>query len=304
MARASAPGKVILFGEHSVVYGEPALAGAIDRRVHVAVDRRSDEELRITSTPPTGDDYPYVRKAVELAFEYLGWSSGLDIVITSQLPPASGLGSSAAVSVATILAVSELCGERIGKPDLARLGHNVEKEVQGAASITDSSTTTFGGVLFIKPKMNVVEEVEAPSALPLVVGYTGKSSSTKELVELVRGLRERNEEIVEPIIRSMGRIAVSAKKALLEGEGIGELMNLNHGLLEALGVGTLELSRYVYAARAAGAEGAKITGAGGGGCMVAYAPDRQDEVARAIEREGGVAMKLGIDLEGARVEES
>jgi len=302
MVTASAPGKVILFGEHAVVYGEPAIAAAINRRIFVSAEKRSDDEIRITSGHEMEGGYPYVTAAVELTFEYLGRRSGLDINIKSEFPPASGLGSSAAVSVATILATATLLGGEIGKKDLARLGHQVEKRVQGAASITDSSVTTFGGVLFIKPGLEVVERIDSES-LPLVVGYTGVGGSTKEQVEKVRVLRECYTDVVDPIIHTICGVSLAAKKALQNGDDIGGLMNLNHGLLESLGVGTDLLSKYVYLARDAGALGAKITGAGGGGCMVAYAPGRQDEVAKALSDVGGLAMKVSVESVGARIEQ-
>ncbi len=301
MVTTSAPGKVILFGEHAVVYGEPAIAAAINKRIFVSVEERSDDEIIVTSSHELRDGYPYVKAAADLTFEYLGRRCGLDISIDSEFPPASGLGSSAAVSVATLLATATLLGGEIGKKDLARLGHQVEKRVQGAASITDSSVTTFGGVLLIKPKLEVVEEIKVAN-IPLVVGYTGEGGSTKELVKNVRVFRDSYPDVAGPIIRTIGRTTLAAKKVLLEGGDIGVLMNINHGLLEALGVGTERLSQYVHSARNAGAAGAKITGAGGGGCMVAYVPQNQNKVASAIEGLGGLAMKVSVESDGARVE--
>lgn len=301
MVTASAPGKVILFGEHAVVFGKPAIACAIDKRIYVSADKRGDGEIRISSAHNLKDGYPYVRKAAELTFEYLNLRCGVDIRVESDFPPASGLGSSASVSVSTIMAVSHLLGKEINMKDIARLGHMVEKKVQGAASITDSSVTTWGGVLFIKPLLETVEEIEV-GELPLVIGYTGRGGSTKELVENVRLLKEEHPEIITPIIEAIGKVTIKAKKTFEDDEGLAGLMNINHGLLEALGVGTLELSRYVHVAREAGALGAKITGAGGGGCMVALAPGRQDEVAKAIEREGGQTFKVSIERKGVRLE--
>jgi mevalonate kinase len=301
MVAASAPGKVILFGEHAVVYGEPAIAAAIDKRIFVSAEERSDEDIIVTSSHELRDGYPYVMAAAELTFECLGDRRGLDISIDAEFPPASGLGSSAAVSVATILATATLLGREIGGKDLARLGHQVEKRVQGAASITDSSVTTFGGVLFIKPGLEVTEKIKVES-LPLVIGYTGKGGSTKELVKNVRILRDSYPDVVNPIIHTIGRITLAAKKALKEEGDIGGLMNINHGLLESLAVGTDRLSKYVYAARAAGASGAKITGAGGGGCMVAYVPQNREQVASVISELGGLTLKVGIEDEGVRIE--
>lgn len=297
MVTASAPGKVILFGEHAVVYGEPSLAGAIEKRVLVSAEK-TGKGLRITSDK--SPDHRYVEKAVELAFDYAGKRPGLELNIRSELPPASGLGSSAAVAVATLLAVTRLLGEDLDKDELARLGHRVELEVQGAASPTDTITSTYGGIQYIQPKKKSYEALRA--ALPLVVGYTGIERSTAQLVKDVRALRDNHPELVDPIIRSIGRVTRAAKARIQADEDIGELMNINNGLLEALGVGNSALSRLVHAAREAGAKGAKITGAGGGGCIVAYTPSNKERVLRAIEDCGCLALEAPISQEGARLE--
>ncbi len=296
MILASAPGKVILFGEHAVVYGEPALAGAIERRVYV---RASKIPSGVKIVSDKSKDFRYVKKAVELAFDHIGRKCGLDLKIDSEIPPASGLGSSAAASVATILAVSNLLGATLSKAEIAKLGHSAELEVQGAASPTDTAISTFGGVLFIQPKKQKYQRINA--ALPMVVGYTGIERSTKILVQNVNSLKEKFPEIVNPIIKDIGKITREAKRRLENNENIGELMNINHGLLDALGVSTEKLNELVYAARNAGAKGAKLTGAGGGGCMIAYAPKNAEKVARAIEKCGCAALKTGISGEGVRV---
>jgi mevalonate kinase len=300
----SAPGKAILFGEHAVVYGEPAISAALDLRVSVeaAVGER-EIFIRSEGIPPE-DEYElrYVRKAVEIAFERAGETTPLDLHIRSQLPVASGLGSSAATTVATILAVCRLLGEDLGAEEIARLGHRVEREVQGGASPTDTLTSTLGGVLFIQPLRGEFEPMDVES-FPLLLGYTGIRRETGTLVADVRRLHTRHPRVVDPILRSIGVLTREAR-GLLERreEGIGELMNINQGLLEALGVGTRRLSDLVYAAREAGAAGAKITGAGGGGCILAYAPGASREVLQAIEAVGGRGMRAGITREGVRLE--
>jgi mevalonate kinase len=320
MIVTSAPGKVILFGEHAVVYDEPSLAGAIDRRVYIQVERRVDRQIKIFSDDLSPKEisfsldkpcfmekndafaeFRYVKKAVELTFEHLKKDSGLELKIDSEIPPASGLGSSASVSVATILAVSTILDIELKKEEIARLGHRVELEVQGAASPTDALTTTFGGILYIQPRKQKHEPINV--SLPLVVGYTGVERSTKILVENVRLLKERYPMIIDPIIRDIGRIVREAKTRLENNDkDIGELMNINHGLLEALGISTEKLSELVYTARTAGAAGAKLTGAGGGGCMIAYTPENAEKVIKAIKGCNCTALKAPISREGVRVE--
>jgi mevalonate kinase len=307
MIIASAPAKVILFGEHAVVYGEPALAGAIERRVYVFANK-TKEKIKITSDNTTieyrekyeGTEFPYVRKAIELTLQHLQSESGLEIKVNSEIPPASGLGSSASVSVATILAVSKELGADLTKHEIARIGHQVELEVQGAASPTDTATATFGGVLFIQPKKNTFDRIEA--SIPLVVGYTGIARSTKILVEKVKELRNRYPAIINPIIEEIGEITRTAKSRIERSEDIGELMNINHGLLEALGVSNEKLSELVHIARTAGAGGAKLTGAGGGGCMIAYTPHNSQKVINSIIKRGYTAFDAPISLEGVRLE--
>lgn len=312
MVRVSAPGKIILFGEHAVVYGKPSLVGAIDKRTYVDLELRSDDEISIKSNAEPfslsfqygesapGSDFPYIKKAIELAFERIGKKSGLDVKISSDFPPASGLGSSASVSVATILAIHEALDCKISMEELAELGHKVELEVQGAASPTDTAISTFGGVLLIEPEKKEYQRIEAQ--FPLVIGCTGIERSTKVLVENVKALKETFPKIVDLIIENIDEITREAKKRIEEGKELGELMNINHGLLVALGVSNILLDGLVYAARDAGAKGAKLTGAGGGGCMIAYAPDNSGAVMDAIKKCGCDAFESVIISDGVRVE--
>ncbi|ALV62603.1 Mevalonate kinase [Thermococcus sp. 2319x1] len=326
---ASAPAKIILFGEHSVVYGKPAIAAAIDLRTYVKAEFNKNGRIRIEAkdirTPGltvsfTEDqiyfetDYgkaaevlSYVREAINLVMEENGKQKGLTVSITSQIPVGAGLGSSAAVAVATIGAVSKLLGLELSREEIAKLGHKVELLVQGASSGIDPTVSSVGGFLYYqKGSFESLPVIE----LPIVVGYTGSSGSTKELVAKVRKNYEEMPEIIEPILNSIGKLVEKAREVILADydkeikfQLLGRLMNINHGLLDALGVSTKSLSDLVYASREAGALGAKITGAGGGGCMYALAPGRQSEVATAIKIAGGMPMITKISREGLRIED-
>ncbi|ACJ15618.1 mevalonate kinase [Thermococcus onnurineus NA1] len=327
---ASAPAKIILFGEHSVVYGKPAIAAAIDLRTYVWAEFNNKGAIKIEAkdikvpglTVSFSEDeiyfesdygkaaevLSYVRQAIELVREEADKNgNGVTVSITSQIPVGAGLGSSAAVAVATIGAVSRLLGLELSNEEIAKLGHKVELLVQGASSGIDPTVSAIGGFLhYEKGNFEHLPFME----LPIVVGYTGSSGSTKELVAMVRRNYEEMPEVIEPILVSMGKIVEKAKDVLLSELDnevrfvqLGRLMNINHGLLDALGVSTKKLSELVYAARTAGALGAKITGAGGGGCMYALAPEKQSEVATAITIAGGTPMITKISDEGLRIEE-
>jgi len=326
---ASAPAKIILFGEHSVVYGKPAIAAAIDLRTYVKAEFNENGRIRIEAkdirTPgltvsfsedqiyfetdygKAAEVLSYVREAINLVMEEAGQRKGVTVSITSQIPVGAGLGSSAAVAVATIGAVSRLFGLELDKSEIAKLGHKVELLVQGASSGIDPTVSAVGGFLYYqKGSFESLPVVE----LPIVVGYTGSSGSTKELVAKVRKNYEEMPEIIEPILNSMGKLVEKAREVILaeydkeiKFKLLGTLMNINHGLLDALGVSTKSLSDLVYASREAGALGAKITGAGGGGCMYALAPGKQSEVATAIKIAGGMPMVTKISREGLRIEE-
>ena len=326
---ASAPAKIILFGEHSVVYGKPAIAAAIDMRTYVRAEFNKNGRIRIEArdikTPgltvsfsedqiyfetdygKAAEVLSYVREAINLVMEEADRQKGVTVSITSQIPVGAGLGSSAAVAVATIGAVSKLLGLELSGEEIARLGHRVELLVQGASSGIDPTISAIGG--FLHYERGSFEHLPFME-LPIVVGYTGSSGSTKELVAMVRETYEEMPDIIEPILLSMGKVVDKAREILISelDEDIrfrllGKLMNINHGLLDALGVSTKKLSELVYAAKTAGALGAKITGAGGGGCMYALAPGKQNEVATAIKIAGGVPMITRISREGLRIEE-
>lgn len=297
MVSYSAPGKIYLFGEHAVVYGETAIACAVELRTRVRAEI-SDSVVIQSQIGRTGIDFekhPYISSVVEKIREIVS-VKGVFLDIDSDIPVGSGLGSSAAVTVASIGALNELFGCGLSLNEIAKLGHEIEVEVQGAASPTDTYVSTFGGVVTIPDR----RKLRTPEC-GIVIGDTGVFSSTKELVANVKKLRESYPELIEPLMASIGRISKIGESLVLAGDypSIGRLMNVNQGLLDALGVNILELSRLIYSARGAGAFGAKITGAGGGGCMIALtASEKCTQVAEAIASAGGKVTITKLSEQG------
>lgn len=280
MTTSSAPAKVFLFGEHAVVYGEPAVLCAIDRRATAQAKQANEDTINAQDLAVTGvvergglltgeaEELKYVRKAVQKARNEAGVDEGIELTIDSGIPVGAGLGSSAAVVVATIDAVTRELGVALPPERVAELGYEVEMEVQGSASPSDTYASATGGAVYVEPEIEL-RSLDVQN-MGFVIGYDGKSTPTGEMVEEVRALTERN-PVAADIVESIGSVTRNGVQAVEEGEleRLGELMNLNHGLLEALGVGSMSLARMVWAARDSGAYGAKLTGAGGGGCVVA-----------------------------------
>ena len=286
MATWSAPGKVFLFGEHAVVYGKPGIAMAIKPRVFVTV-RKSKTAHHAKS--------PYI----DNCFDEMGVKGS--VYVNSQLPSSSGLGSSAAVTVATLSAINDEFKKNYSLEEIADMAFAIEKKVQkGRASPTDTSVSTFGGLVFIT---GTSRRRLVPQNFQMVIGNSMVSHNTSKMVEMVAELRKKQPDICNPIIDSIGAIAIAAMHHMSDAQQLGKLMNMNHALLEALGVGHPALSKLILASRAAGAYGAKLTGAGGGGCMVALCPKHlKNRVAGAIEAGDARAFITTIDTEGVRKE--
>ncbi|MDY0387818.1 MAG: mevalonate kinase [Methanolobus sp.] len=301
MITCSAPGKIYLFGEHAVVYGQSAICCAIELRTKVHVQK--DDDIIIESVlGSTGLDFeihPYVSHVIEKMRQHAD-IEGIRIKIESQLPVGSGLGSSAAVSIASIQALNLLYECNLSLEDVAKTGHEVEKMVQGNASPTDTYVSTMGGIVMI-PQRKKLQLIKCP----IVVGNTNEFSSTKELVKNVAELRSGFPSVIDPILSNIGQMSILAEKFVEQNDymAIGRLMNVNQGLLDAIGVGSAELSSLIYAARKNAAIGAKITGAGGGGCMVALAENETAmAISKAIEKAGGESVITKNTEEGVRLE--
>ena len=327
MTTSSAPGKVYLFGEHAVVYGEPAVPCAIERRARVTVAARSDERVRVEAQELTldgfavtwggdADDRPdvdvpaalvdaamgYVEGAIEQAREAAGApGAGFDVTIESEIPLGAGLSSSASVTVASIFAATRELGTELTPAEVAERAFQVEYDVQdGNASRTDTFCSATGGAVRVEGEDR--RSLDAPS-LPFVVGFDGGAGDTGALVEQVRDLGNEY-GFAADTVEVIGDLARRGEDTLLDGDvaELGRLMNFNHGLLSALGVSSRSLDAMAWAARDAGAHGAKLTGAGGGGCIVALDPGEETRTALQYSPDCEEAFRAELDTEGVRVE--
>jgi len=328
MTMSSAPGKLYLFGEHAVVYGEPAVGCAIERRARVTAEAREDSALRVEADDLTldgfaveytggADDRPAVDVPENLLDAAMGYidgaldqardaadapDAGFEVTVESAIPLGAGLGSSAAVVVAAIDAATRELGLDLSREEIADRAYRVEYDVQdGQASRADTFCSAMGGAVRIEG--NDCRGIEAPD-LPFVIGYDGGAGDTGALVAGVRELRDEY-GFAADTVGAIGDVVRTGERVLADGdiETLGNLMNFNHGLLSALGVSSRSLDAMVWAARDAGAYGAKLTGAGGGGCIVAL--DESHETETALEYTPGCqdTFRAELDTEGVRVEE-
>ncbi|HNX09312.1 MAG TPA: mevalonate kinase [Methanothrix sp.] len=316
MTTASAPGKVILFGEHAVVFGVTAIGGAIDLRAKVTVQDMPGKmliEAKDLSLKGFSLDLASGRlmsPQAEHAIRYISavlrefGARDLKVEISSCLPLAAGLGSSAAIVVAAVTAISSHLGQHLSLKEIAMLSHRLEKNVQqGLASPTDTALATYGGYLQIS---DGVTPLDLPP-LEMVVGYSGVPHDTRSEVEKVQELKKRYDDAIAPIFQAIGAISTRAVPLIrdLNTAELGCLMNINHGLLSALDVSSRELDELVHAARGAGgAFGAKLTGAGGGGCMIALpGGDGCQPLMTAIRQARGMPFLVRAGCQGVRLEE-
>ena len=312
-AVASAPGKVILTGEHFVVYGEPSLVMAVNRRARaeavVEGEGVSIEAPDLGVSWREGEEVPRqiapLKRLIDLVVEEASRPRGLKVRVHSELPISAGMGSSAAVAVATAMAVGSALGLELSEDEVYELALEAERVVHVNPSGVDPLISTMGGIVAYRKGEGYVS-VEAPVKPIIVVGVTRRRGTTGAMVRRVDKLRRAYPEVLAPLFHAGGHLTIEAAEALRAGDlkRLGELLNINHGLLVAIGVSTRKLDKLVYVARRAGALGAKLTGAGGGGCMIALCDGREsaERVARAIERSGATALKVELDDEGVRLE--
>jgi mevalonate kinase len=298
-ASATAPGKVILFGEHAVVYGQPALAvpvADVSARATIQPVLPGDgitidavtlgETFSLAERPDSA-----LSRMVTITLAYLGQAlSDAAITVESTIPVAAGMGSGAAVSAAIGRALGQYFDTPLSDEELSKLVYEVEKLHHGTPSGIDNTVICHGKpVFFIRG--TAPELLKVGADFHLIIADTGVPSATRTMVDGVRERHQSGAILYDHMFDAIGALVRDAREAIESGTitELGPLMNQNHALLHDIGVTSAELNQLVDAALSAGAGGAKMSGGGGGGNMIALVdPNKVDAVQSALAHAGAV----------------
>lgn len=293
--RGLACGKVILCGEHAVVHGVPALAVGIDRgaRAEATAIAGGASTLQIrdwnVNVSTSDTEGPAVGAAFRALVEVSRIEGARAVVAQADLPPGGGLGCSAALGVAVARALDPSASSDV----IAERANAWERVFHGNPSGVDAAVAAEGGCVYFQragEQGRRLERVRAPRVMSLCIGHTGQASSTKTMVEVVARQLEKKPEITKKTFAAIETLVKNARLAFQAGDfrAVGQLLDLNQMLLSSLFVSTPEIEQLCGSARTAGAHGAKLTGAGGGGCVVALVEDARvaDAVLAAWKADG------------------
>ncbi|MGP8125223.1 MAG: mevalonate kinase [Nitrososphaerales archaeon] len=302
-AIAEAPSKAIITGEHFVVHGAWALAAALPRRVRAEVSESPRLNVisdRFSSAQAPGL-HPIIGVVEAMAKEF-SFDARLRVSVRSEVPEGAGLGSSASAMVAVASAVSRLQSLDLQQSDIIRLSMVGEKEIHGNPSGIDAAACALGGVVLFRPG-------SAPKGLSfngrrsLIIAFSGKKRSTKRQIRRVAGVKEKYPSLFGGLTEAASEVSLIAAQRLAEGDmrGLGRILSFNHAVLSTIGVSSRPLDGLVDLALSLGAYGAKLTGAGGGGSVVAVAPGgKEKSIISGLRGRGFEAFRAEIPVEGVK----
>jgi len=310
MAEGYGFGKVILFGEHFVVYGLPGIASAIGDKTIAKIEKAKKFEL-VDNRPET-EGYKLAKKdeierELKLVLDFMKidlQKTPVKITLSGNLLCASGIGASAAMATSIARAFSGYFNLGLDDEQINRISYEGEKGSAGTPSGIDNTCATFGGLLWFEKNMqggeNKIELIKTKHPVEIVLGNTGISKETKEVVADVKRAKESDPKKYERIFGEYIKLVNDGRQALESGDikKIGKLMDENHRLLKEMNLSCREAEEIISAAKKAGAIGAKITGTGRGGYVILLTPgnDLQEKVAKAVEKAGYRTMKTEIGV--------
>jgi len=311
---ASAPGKIILFGEHFVVYGMKAVLCSIDKRITATSQFIDEKVIRIRSSLGESeisidslDNLGKVQQKFMKPFFYVAQKAikensiknGIEIVLESEIPPGVGLGSSSAACVAVTASVNGLFS-KLSKNDVVKIAIQAERTIFEQNSGADSSVSTFGGLVSYDLK-NGFGDITSRNDLNFIISNSAHVHNTQDVVRQVRIFKEKNEDIFNRLCREETDIVDNATSSLKENDlhRLGSLMLKNHDLLKQIGVSTEKIDLLVHEAKKT-SYGAKITGAGGGGCIISLVDNSNSEDTLNNLRKISDCFVTKIDYSGLR----
>ena len=296
---ATAAGKIILFGEHAVVYGKHALAIPIPNAVRATATETSEPtNLRVREwhfeTTVDAEADPIAAVVSTILSELQCADRHFRIEVSSRLPRAKGLGSSAAIAVAVTRAIAAAIEMPVSDERVNEIAFRCETIMHGTPSGVDNTISCFARPLLFQRGTELQTEIVAAPDLPLVVAVAHGAGATDRMVAGVRERREAMPAFYERAFESIDALTLAGRDALGRGDHIalGAMMDHCQGLLNAIGVSTAELETMLEIARQNRALGAKLTGAGGGGAVIALCPGRQDQVRSALRAAGFSTLDL------------
>lgn len=307
---AKAPGKIIITGEHFVVHGSLALAAAIDKGA--LVEAEAFEGIEIISknlgsfSSKKGEVPPPLKPTLEVikaTLEFIGEKKGIKVIIDSDLPVSSGLGSSSAVAVATVAATASALNHELSPEEIVNLSMVSERITHGKPSGIDVNVAVYGGVILFKmgekPK-----HVKLDKEIEFLICHSGIERRTSEMVSKFSEMKKTYPNLFASLVSSSSLFTKMATYALINKDltTLGAIMNFFHMTLSHLGMSTIKLDQIVEKALEAGCIGAKLTGAGGGGCIIALPKSGESSnVANILKRKGIDVSIVKLPLEGVRV---
>jgi mevalonate kinase len=312
MGRGAGFGKVILFNEHFVVHKVSGIVSAIDS-VTQADTKKGRNGITINDERKGAKGYTEKKRdqqkeSIDITLRKMGINpekNSLNIWLGGNLPGFSGIGASAASCVAIARSISDEFKMDLSDEKINEIAYEAEKAYAGTPSGIDNTAATYGGLIWFKKnltgKPNTIEKLKIKKPVEIIIGNTGIVADTKEMVLGVTSRKKKDPKRYDLLFKDAEDLALKAKEALKEFDlrKTGELMDINHELLQKIQVSCPELDYLVDLARKKGALGAKLTGGGGGGCMVALTPGKvlQEKVAKAIERDGFKVLRTRIGVQ-------
>jgi mevalonate kinase len=302
-AVAEAPSKAIITGEHFVVHGAWALAAALPRKVRAEI--RPASSLLVTSDRFRNERSPELRpivRVVERMAKDYSVASDLRVSIASEVPGGAGLGSSAATLVAVASAFSRFHSLGLGIGEVIRLAMVGEMEIHGKPSGIDPTVCAKGGVILYR-RGSAPKKVRLPGPCSLLVSYSGINRSTKGQIGQVSRVRAKLPGLFSALVSGISELSLSAADALGSGdrEGLGHLLAVNQAVLGSMGVSNGTIDGMVDLMGSLGCYGAKLTGAGGGGSVIAVCPEAKEKsIASGLTARGFETFRAKIPVEGVR----